>query len=81
MAERKIYHNHPLQIRVHATGIFPSHGHRGTFAPRGDASVLFGQLRGVGTADFEFEHRSAELDFAEEEEAGVVGDVGLAVVG
>ena len=43
--------------------------------------MLFGQLGGVGTADFELEHRFAELDFAEEEEACVGGGVGLAVVG
>ena len=75
------YHYHPLQICVYATRIFPSHGRRGAFAPRCDASELFGYFRGVGTPDFELEHRFPELDFAEEEEAGVIGGVGLAVVG
>lgn len=75
------HHHHALQIRIHTSGIFPPHRSCGAFTPRGDASVLLGQLGGVGTADFEFEHRVAEFDFAEEQEARVAGGVGLAVVG
>ena len=81
MGGRDVYHYYPFQIRAHAARIFPSHGRCGTSTPCGDASMLFGQLCGVGTPDLEFEHRFAELDFAEEKEAGVVGDLGLAVVG
>ena len=66
---------------MNTPGIFPSGGYGGAFAPRGDVSVLFGQLRGVGAADFEFEHWFAEFDFAEEKEAGVAGGLGLAIVG
>ena len=75
------YHHHPLQSRVHTTRVFPPHRRGGAFPPCGDASVLFGQLGGIGAADFELEHRFAELDFTEEEEARVGGGVGLAVVG
>ncbi len=81
MGGAEAYHHHSLQFGAHATRIFPSHRRRGAFTPGRDAPVLFGQIRGVGTAGFEFEHRSAELGFAEEEEAGVAGRVGLAVVG
>ena len=66
---------------MHATRVFPPRRSGSAFAPRGDASVLFGQLRRVRAADFQLEHRFAELGFAEEKEARVAGGVGLAVVG
>ena len=66
---------------MHAARILPSPRDRSALSPSGDASVLFRQLRGVRTADVEFEHRLAEFDLAEEKEAGVAGGVGLAVVG
>ena len=66
---------------MHAARVLPSRGCRGAFTPRRDAAALFRQLGSVRAADFELEHRVAELGFAEEEEARVARDVGLAVVG
>lgn len=43
--------------------------------------MLFSHFRSIRTADFEFEHRFAEFDFAKEKEAGVTGSMGLAVIG
>lgn len=75
------YHHHSGQVCIHAARVLLSPRRRGALAPRRDVSVLFGQLRGVRTTGFELEHRFAEFDFAEEEEAGVAGSLRLAVVG
>ena len=74
------HHHDALQTRMHAARVLPSHGCRGAFTPRRDAAALFRQLGGVGAADFKLEHWVAELGFAEEEESGIAGGVGLAVV-
>lgn len=79
--EEDTYHQHPLQVRIHTPRVLPPPRDRGALSPSRDASVLFRQVGGVRAAEFEFEHRRAEFDLAEEEEAGVAGGVGLAVVG
>lgn len=81
VAGAKTYHHHACQVRVDALRVLPTHGRGSTLSPSSDASLLFGQLRSIRTADFEFEHRFAKFDFAEEEEACVTGGVRLAVVG
>ena len=75
------YHQDPLQVRMHTAGVLPILRDRSALSPSGDATVLFCHFGGIDLADFEFEHGLAEFGFAEEEEAGVAGGVGQAVVG